>query len=106
MMDESLLGNLVKELKKKLRITWDDKGTNENLEDTILNADHYLQNLTNATFDFTKEKWVKDLLLERCRYDYHNAVDQFEMNFREQISRLQLLVAIGKVGKIIEQTNP
>ncbi|MCT4573210.1 hypothetical protein N3930_39330, partial [Bacillus thuringiensis] len=60
----------------------------------------YLLGLTNASFDFSKELTPKDLLLERCRYVYNNAGDEFEKNYKSELSRLILDVALGKVGVI------
>lgn len=104
-MDESLLKKLLKEFKSKARITWDDN--DEDLEELILESDAYLQGLTNATFRYgDEERWVKTLLLERCRYDYHNALDEFEENLNGEIKRLILNSALGKVGILNEQANP
>ena len=46
-----------------------------------------------------KELIPKDLLLERCRYVYNNAGDEFEKIIKG-IIRLILDVALGKVGVI------
>lgn len=92
---------LLSQLKRKLRITWEDE--NSDLEDLIKEAESYLFNLTNATFDFDKEDWVRGLLLERCRYDYHNSLDEFEKNFSSEIKRLIALAALGRVGTKVEK---
>ena len=102
-MVESLLHSLLQEFKAKARITWDDNDSD--LEDIILEADNYLTTLTNASFDYEKERWVKTLLLERCRYDYHNALEEFERNFVDELKRLTLEVAIGRVGVLNEQAS-
>lgn len=93
---------MLDELKGRLRITWDDE--DKNLLELIEKSKSYLSNLTNATFDFDKENWVKDLLLERCRYAYNNALDEFEPNFSHELKRLTLSVALGRVGNL-EQKN-
>lgn len=90
---------LLKELKDKLRITWDD---DKNLLEKIENAKSYFSVLTNAKFDYENEKWPKDLLLDRCRYDYHNSLDEFEKNYAKELRRLIAMVAIGRVGVPIE----
>ena len=102
-MLETLLRSLLQEFKAKARITWDDNDSD--LEDIILEADNYLTALTNASFDYEKERWVKTLLLERCRYDYHNALEEFERNFVDELKRLTLEVAIGRVGVLNEQAS-
>lgn len=98
------MSELVNELKNRLRITWDDE--DDDLKELINESKSYLSKLTNATFDIYKDKWVKSLLLERCRYDYNNALDEFEHNFDKELKRLILLSSLGKVGALNEQENP
>jgi hypothetical protein len=93
-MDEQLLIDF----KSRLRITWNDEDTD--LKKIINRTKAYLSNLTGASFDFSKEEWPKDILLERCRYVYNNAADEFEVNFQQELARLILQVALGKVGVI------
>ncbi|WP_420490346.1 phage head-tail connector protein [Neobacillus niacini] len=93
-MDEQLLADL----KARLRITWVEEDTD--LTKNISRAKAYLSNLTGASFDFSKDEWPKEILLERCRYVYNNAADEFEVNFQSELARLILQVALGKVGVI------
>jgi Phage gp6-like head-tail connector protein len=97
-MDEQTLQQLLSDLKERLRITWNEE--DEYLKKLIQRSEAYLSELTNASFDFSKEEWPKEILLERCRYVYNNATDEFEINFHHELSRLILSVAIGKVGVI------
>ncbi|GIN71251.1 hypothetical protein J14TS2_17260 [Bacillus sp. J14TS2] len=91
---------LLKSLKDRLQITWDEEDID--LKSIISRSKSYLSELTGATFDFDEEKWPKELLIERCRYVYNNAADEFEENFAHELSRLILLAALGKVGKLNE----
>lgn len=93
-MDEQL----VAELKLCLNITWSDEDTNNRLLKLIEQGKAYLYNLTGASFNFSTEAWPKELLLERCRYVYNNAGDEFEKNYQGELQRLQLQAAIGKAG--------
>lgn len=97
-MEEQTLQKLLSDLKERLRITWNEE--DEYLKKLIQRSETYLSELTNASFDFSKEEWPKEILLERCRYVYNNATDEFEINFHHELSRLILSVAIGKVGVI------
>jgi len=97
-MDEQVLTQLLSDLKDRLRITWNEE--DEYLKKLIKRAETYLSEMTNASFDFVNEEWPKELLLERCRYVYNNAADEFETNFHAELSRLILAVAIGRVGVI------
>lgn len=93
--------DLLSILKSKLRITWDEDDSS--LLDLIESGKAYLENLTNRTFDFENEKYPKALLLEYCRYDFHNVLDQFEKNFAGQLKRLILYASIGRVGQKNEE---
>lgn len=94
---------LLDELKSRLRITWNDE--DETLKTQLSNGKAYLSEVTGASFDYEKEESAKELLIERCRYVYNNAADEFEANFQAGLSRLILKVAIGKAGVINESTS-
>ncbi|HHL0974588.1 TPA: hypothetical protein ACQUHP_006385 [Bacillus cereus] len=89
---------LLQELKDVLKITWNEEDAS--FIKLLEKGEAYLSGLTNASFDFSKEEWPKELLLERCRYVYNNAGDEFEKNYKNELSRLILDVALGKVGVI------
>jgi hypothetical protein len=97
-LDAGLLTKLTDELKDALRITWDEE--DESLNEIIKRAEAYLLRLTGASFAFLTEEWPKEILLERCRYVYNNAADEFEVNFKSELTRLIMDVAIGKIGLI------
>ncbi|MDK3014522.1 hypothetical protein [Bacillus sp. RB3] len=92
------MDELLNELKDVLKITWNEEDAS--LIKLLEKGEAYLSRLTNASFDFSKELIPKDLLLERCRYVYNNAGDEFEKNYKNELSRLILDVALGKVGVI------
>ncbi|MBJ8025444.1 phage head-tail connector protein [Bacillus cereus] len=92
------MDELLNELKDVLKITWNEEDTH--LNSILDKGKAYLFNLTNASFDFSKELTPKDLLLERCRYVYNNAGDEFEKNYKNELTRLILDVAIGRVGAV------
>jgi hypothetical protein len=85
---------LVDDLKHRLRITWDDE--DEYLRRLIDGSMAYLSDLAGTSFDFFNEGPPKQLMLERCRYVYNNATDEFEINFNHELKRLILNVALGK----------
>lgn len=94
---------MLDELKNRLRITWDNE--DEYLSKIIDRSKSYLEDLTGATFDFESNLWERDLLLERCRYVYNNATDEFEKNFKHELKRLILKVALNKSGEVDEQED-
>lgn len=91
-MDETLLTNLLTSLKGKLRITWNDE--DNDLNEIIEGAYDYLCELAGFPLDISKENQSKTLLLERCRYVYNNVADEFEKNFKHELSRFIILSAI------------
>ncbi|MEY9975300.1 phage head-tail connector protein [Lysinibacillus sp. RC79] len=95
---------LLKELKGRLRITWDDE--DPELERIINRAKSYFEKLTSKTFSFGLDTWETELLLERCRYVYNNAADEFEKNFADELKRLILHVALEKRAVDGEQEDP
>jgi hypothetical protein len=89
-MEEELLV----ELKSRLRITWNDE--DEHLKRILAGAMTYLLDIAGSSFDFSVDSPPKTLLLERARYVYNNAADEFEINFKHELKRLILNAAIGK----------
>lgn len=86
------------ELKSRLRITWEEE--DENLKNILEDSYSYFKYLTNSDYDLEEDTWVRRLILERCRYDYHNVLDEFEDNYKHELKRLILLVALGHVGVV------
>ena len=87
---------LLERLKERLKITWDD-------EDILLinmleRAEKSLNALMGVELDYNTPGPAQELLLERCRYDYNNALEYFEQNFAREILRLQLQVAAEEVS--------
>ena len=52
-----------------------------------------------ADIDFTKNLEMKELLFNRVRYAYNNAIEYFESNFAHEILRLQLQEGVKKLEK-------
>lgn len=83
-------------VKDHLKITWDD-------EDILLinileRAEKSLNALMGVELNYNIPGPAQELLLERCRYDYNNALEYFEQNFAREILRLQLQVAAEEVS--------
>lgn len=101
-MTDTLLLDLLIDVKNNLRITWDEE--DGDLKKLIKRSVAYLDNLTGAPLDYSEEDSPKELLLERCRYVYNNATDEFEPNFHRELSRLIMKVAIED-AKANEETS-
>ncbi len=91
-----MVESLLEDLKGALQITWLDE--DHNLRRIIKRSMAYLNELAGAPLDFSKEGQAKTLLIERCRYLYNHAADEFEVNYHHELSRLILKTAITKAG--------
>lgn len=65
-------------VKDNLKISWEDEQTNRELLDYIESARKYLLNLSGVELTFARGSREIELLVERVRYRYNNALDDFE----------------------------
>ena len=91
-MDEK---TLLKELKNKLLITFEDEELDKKIEGSLESAKAHLDSLVGTEIDYIDDKFARSLLLDCARYYYNNVSEFFEDNFRKEILRLQLLQASG-----------
>lgn len=66
----------------------------DHLETIISRGKAKLEGLAGVVLDFDVEGLPKYLLLNYCRYDYNNAPEYFEENFKSEIFRMQLQSAV------------
>lgn len=93
--------NLLNELKDKLNITWDEETTNRELNRLISRGIKYFNELCEKEFTFEEDSKERELLMERCRYAWNSALDDFEINYKKELSRLIQSVALEQyVGEI------
>jgi hypothetical protein len=83
---------LLNDVKEHLRITWDEE--DQRITKIIKRGQAYLQDICGTSLSFDKEDQIKQLLLERCRYEYNNALEDFETNYKSEIMRLIVKKAI------------
>ena len=83
-------------VKDHLKITWEDEDFQ--LINIIERAKASLNKLVDAELDYEEPGPAQDLLINRCRYDYNNALEYFEQNFAREILRLQLQVAAEEMS--------
>lgn len=86
--------DLLRELKDRLLVTWDDEATDRQLNRLLVRGQSYLNELCGTDFTFADGSAERELLMERCRYDWNNALSDFEENFSKELSRLILRVAV------------
>lgn len=77
------LEEILVEVKEKLYVTWSEDDVQ--LKNTILRACRYIQTKVSQSLLFESESLEYDLLLERCRYDWNSALDEFEKNYASEM---------------------
>lgn len=85
---------MLKELKKKLKITWNDE--DDDLIRSLDSGKEYLNGIAGTSLDFEASFFNRELLFEYCRYSYNNAVEYFEENFQRQLIHLQVMNVVVK----------
>ena len=86
---------LLDELKRKLAVTWDDDDAY--LHMLLIKAMNYIDSKCGFSFDYAQAGQHKTLMLERCFYDYNNALRDFENNYRSEL--LALIVETASMPK-------
>lgn len=94
-MNESKQTEFLEIIKRNLMITWEDSDTDETLKNFILNAASYLNEKAGYDLTFEIGSVEAELLVERVRYAYNNALDDFEKNFSSQLSAFILNCALS-----------
>jgi hypothetical protein len=94
---------MLEEVKECLKITWNEE--NVALLGMIERGKNYLNELVGADLDYSVDGQPKTMLLNRCRYDYNNALEYFEENFQREILRLQLKTAVDLLPEDDEDEN-
>lgn len=81
---------IVEEFKKRMHIT--HSGEDDNLKRLLSFSVSALQE-SCGKFDIKDSQLAKELVFERTRYAYNDAVEYFEDNFLSQINGLGLSIA-------------
>lgn len=84
--------DLLDEVKEALAITWVEE--DNHIVKLIGSSVYYINDLVGAELDLTVNLTARELVINRIRYEYNNALDQFEDNFEKPLSRLILHVAL------------
>lgn len=86
--------NMLNELKNYLNISWQDELIDNKLIQLVDESKAVLNHLMGVDLDYEQDQEAKELLFNRVRYAYNNALDEFEKNFAQVILRKQLIVGI------------
>lgn len=91
-----MMDDLLTELKERLQISWTDETTDRVLGKILARGMSFFNALCVKEFTFTENSPERELLMERCRYVWNNALDEFEVNYRKELKRLIMQVAVEK----------
>ncbi|PGU60347.1 phage head-tail connector protein [Bacillus cereus] len=84
--------DLLDDVKEALAITWDEEDSN--IVKLIDRSVYYINDLVGVELDLKVNLSARELVINRIRYEYNNALDQFETNFEKPLSRLILHAAL------------
>ncbi|MCQ6306370.1 hypothetical protein [Bacillus cereus] len=84
--------DLIDDVKEALAITWDEEDSD--IVKLIDRSVYYMNDLVGVELDLKVNLSARELVINRIRYEYNNALDQFETNFEQPLSRLILHVAL------------
>ena len=83
MTPEQVTEELLTAVKDNIYVTWNEE--DESIKKMIAKNAVYLQSKVSTTLSFSPESLEYGLLIERCRYDWNRAVDEFEQNFASEL---------------------
>ena len=86
--------DLLEDVKHALAITWTEE--DNDIVKLIDRSVYYINDLVGAVLDLKVNLVARELVINRIRYEYNNALDQFESNFFQPLSRLILQVALNE----------
>lgn len=84
--------DLLDDVKEALAITWNEE--DNNILKLIDRSVYYINDLVGVELDLKVNLSARELVINRIRYEYNNALDQYEDNFAKPLSRLILHVAL------------
>ncbi|MEB9549534.1 hypothetical protein P4J60_20900 [Bacillus cereus] len=94
---KELSSSLLDEVKDALSITWDDE--DKNITSLTEASIYEINELVGVELDLEINLSARKMVIQRTRYDYNNALDEFEENYSKPLSRLILNVAIDERKK-------
>ena len=83
---------LIKQVKRKLNITWDEESTNEHVNDIIQSAIPTLIHklgITDPEYDFSVAGAENTLFKAYCLYEWNHVTNEFDDNYSQLISEVK-----------------
>ncbi|MCI8507555.1 MAG: hypothetical protein HFJ06_03170 [Lachnospiraceae bacterium] len=86
--------DLRNDLKQKLRITWNQEKTDNEIMALIDNAESYLNHLLGAEIDYSAPGMERLLFLNFCMYAWNDCQDEFEDAYIKDINRVRAVYEV------------
>lgn len=87
---DPLLENILNEID----ITFEDEALEKKISDILKRGKSYLSDKFGAEIDFEKDDMAMELLVSYCRYGRSNAIEQFQRDFKNDLTALALRGAL------------
>lgn len=86
--------DLLKRLKRKLSITWDDINTEEKLKSIIEDAELILNHKLGAKIDYSLAGAERTLFLNYCMYEWNDCINEFDENYKNDIYQIRAIYEV------------
>lgn len=101
--------SLVAQVRRKLRVTWDDDETSARISEIAESAEQELRDLLGIpdgeAFDFSEPGAENALLLNRCWYEWEGALDEFRAAYSDAIGRCRERQMVRQYAEEEEQAG-
>ena len=99
---------LLKQVKRKLNVTWDDDDTNSRIEEIIKNAIPSLKHklgIFNKDFDFSAEGIENTLFINYCLYEWNHCLNEFDDNYANDIAQTRAIWAVKYEDEVTDNAE-
>ena len=88
---------LIKQVKRKLNITWEDDDTTNRIKEIIASAIPSLKHklgIFEKDFDFSIAGAENTLFINYCLYEWNHCLNEFDDNYANDIAQIQAIWAV------------
>ena len=78
---------VIKAVKRKLHITWNNEHTNSEVKILVTNTEAYLNHMLGAEVDYDVPGMENMLFLEACSYGWNDCMNEFEEAYATDLIR-------------------
>ena len=99
---------LIKQVKRKLNITWEDADTNDRVLDIIQSAIPdmlHILGIADPDFDFSEPGMENDLFKAYCLYEYNHCANEFADNYANKIGQVRAKHEVAHYKETVVSTD-